>query len=149
MRASIWAGLIATAIGLGFLYLAQGIAGVLAVGDKQGIAAGFALALFLLSSASFLGSGIALLLHWVSGFTKPWNALFIDLLCSVLVFLGGIVGAIISTSWIAGLHSVLTGFVACVFLISLSTIHLFGSILEGLTHIKKAVIKKWRKKKRR
>lgn len=153
MRASLPTGIILLVLGIVFCYLAQGIMGAPALTQDQMISITVAFVFYLLSSATLLGIGGALVVHWLASFGKPFTAFGFEMVLSFAVFVAGIIGAIISTHWSSGLHIVLACFTASSMLLILSFISFFGGVMQGIKSCTKEIKKKmpqfFSKKKRK
>jgi len=147
MRVSIWIGLITLGLGIFLSSLADALIATQTMGPIQTMAGTAASVIFILFSASMLGLGAALIVHWIVGFAAHWKAFFAELILSFAVFFIGIGATIMSGNIWTGLQVFFTFFIASVTLFSLSFISLFGGLAEGIVSIKKYVKKKLKKKR--
>lgn len=146
MRISIWIGLVTLALGIFLSYLADAMIQTQATGIMQTTASLFATILYLVFSASMLGTGAALVIHWILGFAKHWKTFIAEIILSFATFFTGLGATIMSDNWLTGLQIFLTFTVASMMLVSLSAISLFGGVMEGLFAAKKYISKKFKKK---
>lgn len=147
MRVSIWIGLPVLALGILFSYLAKAIIQTPAITQLQTAAFITATVIFLLISAIFLGSGAAMVIHWIAGFVRHFKAFVAEIFLSFAVFFVGIGVTIMSRNGWQALHLFFTFLTGSMTLFFLSFISLFGSLKEGFTlwtkRFKKAVKKRW------
>jgi hypothetical protein len=147
MRVSIFIGLFTLAIGIVLSYMAKSLIAVQTVGTLQTTASIIATVLFILLSASMLGMGAGLVLHWLIGFASYGKAFVAELVISFAVFFMGIGATIMSRNWYTAVQVFFAFFTASVTIFSLSFINLFGSIAAGITHMTKRLKKRFRKKR--
>ena len=145
MRVSIFIGLPIFALGIVLSYLAGALIVTQTVTPLQTTANLFATAIFILFSASMLGIGIGLVVHWIIGFASHMKAFVAELVLSFAAFFVGIGATIMSANFWSGLQLFFAFFTASMTLFSLSFINLFGGIAHGLFAVKKYVKKKFKK----
>jgi hypothetical protein len=142
MRTSIWIGIITLAIGILLSYLADAMIQTQTSGVLQTTASILAAVLFVLFSASLLGLGAGLVVHWIIGFATHWKAFIAEMILSFATFFVGIGATIMSGNWWTALQVFFTFFVASITLFFLSFASLFGGIAQGFAKVKKYVKKK-------
>ena len=145
MRISIWIGLLTLAIGILLSYLADAMIATQAVGTLQTAASIVATVLFVLFSASMLGVGIGLVVHWIIGFASHWKGFIAEMILSFATFFVGIGATIMSGNLWTGLQVFFTFFIASTILFLLSFISLFGGVGEGVKKVRKYVKKKFKR----
>lgn len=145
MRISIWIGLLTLGIGIFLSYLADAMIQTQTVGTMQTTAAIIASVLFVLVSASMLGTGAALVLHWLFGFAKHWKAYIAEIIFAMVIFLVGLGVTILSGSWWTALQAFFTFLTASMALFFLSFVTMFGGIIKGLLAVKKYVKKRFKR----
>jgi len=116
MRISIWIGLLTLAIGILLSYLADAMIATQAVGTLQTAASIVATVLFVLFSASMLGVGIGLVVHWIIGFASHWKGFIAEMILSFATFFVGIGATIMSGNLWTGLQVFFTFFIASMIL---------------------------------
>ncbi len=144
MRVSIWIGLITLGLGIFLSYLADAMIQTQTTGAMQTVASTFASVIFILFSASMLGVGSGLVVHWIIGFAAHWKAFIAEMMLSFATFFVGIGATIMSGNIWTGLQVFFTFFTASIALFMLSFVNLFGSVAGGIGKITKY----FRKKKR-
>lgn len=134
MRLSIWFGILFLAAGIGVSYLADALIGIDAIGTTASIATIISAVLFILFSASMIGIGAALILHWILGFAthSHLKVFILEIVLSFAIFFVGVGAAIMSDNIWTGLHVFFSFVVTSIFLANLSIIHVFGSIAHGM-----------------
>lgn len=146
MRISIWIGLITFALGIFLSYLADAMIQTQATGVMQTTASLFATILYLVFSASMLGTGAGLVIHWILGFAKHWKTFVAEIILSFATFFTGLGATIMSDNWLTGLQIFLTFTIASITLFSISFISLYGGIMDGFLAVKKYIKQKFKKK---
>ncbi len=146
MRISIWIGLLTLGLGIFLSYLADAMIQTQATGALQTTATLLASILFVLFSASMLGVGAGLVIHWIIGFASHWKAFVAEIFLSFATFFMGVGATIMSGNYWTALQIFFTFFIASITIFSLSFISLFGGIFEGFASIKKYVKKRFRKR---
>lgn len=142
MRWSLLLGVIFFIIGLGFSYLAYSLE--LSLTSRSEIAGTIAAVVYALFSSAFLGYGVALLLHWLFEFAGTLRAFLGQLIAAVAIFFTGVGASIMSGELFLGLHIFFTFSAAGLGLLSLSIIHVFGSIGKGVIAISKYfALRRW------
>ncbi len=145
MRVSIWIGLITLALGIGLSYLADAMIQTQAAGVMQTTAALIASILFVLFSASMLGLGAGLVVHWIIGFATHWKAFIAEMVISFATFFIGIGATIMSGNWWTALQVFFTFLIASMTIFTLSFVSLFGGIAQGVQKVTKYVKKKFKR----
>ncbi|MBS3148729.1 hypothetical protein J4219_07635 [Candidatus Woesearchaeota archaeon] len=135
MRISLWLGLPLFLLGVGFSYLADGIIQTQTATQLQTFAQIFAAVLFVLFSAVLLGTGSALVIHWIFSFGNHWLAWIAEILFSFALLFTGIGAAAAQQNVWTALQIVFTFASASALLFFLSFITLFGGFTQGLTAI--------------
>ena len=144
MRVSIWLGLATLALGIFLSYLADAMIKTYAIGTLQAIASTAAAVIFVLLSASLLGIGAGLVVHWIIGFAAHWKAFIAEMVLSFATFFIGIGATIMSKNWWTALQVFFTFFTASSALFFLSFVSLFGGLVEGVVKIKKYIRKRFK-----
>ncbi len=145
MRISIWIGLVTLALGIGLSYLADAMIQTQASGTLQTTATLVASILFVLFSASMLGLGAGLVVHWIIGFASHWKAFITEMVLSFATFFIGIGATIMSGNWWTAAQVFFTFLIASMTLFLLSFVSLFGGISQGVQKVKKYVRKKFKR----
>ena len=141
MRTSIWTGILTLALGIVLSYLADALIQLQAVGPMQTVASMVAAVLFVLFSASMLGLGAGLVIHWIIGFATHWKAFLAELFLSFAIFFIGLGATIMSRPWWTALQIFFTFLIASTTVFTLSFTSLFGGIAAGIGKIKKYIKK--------
>jgi len=144
MRISIWIGLIILGLGIGLSYLADAMIETQATGAVQTTAVLVASILFVLFSASMLGFGAGLVVHWIIGFASHWKAAIAEIVLSFATFFIGIGATIMSGNWWTAAQVFFTFLIASMTLFMLSFVSIFGGIAEGAVKIRKYVKKRFK-----
>jgi len=144
MRISIWIGLMTLALGILLSYLADALIQAQATGALQTTAMLFAAVLFVLFSASLLGLGAGLVVHWIIGFGAHWKAFIAEMVISFATFFMGLGATIMSGNWWTGLQVFFTFLIASMTLFFLSFVSLFGGMTEGIGKISKYFRKRFK-----
>ncbi len=146
MRVSLWIGLVILALGIFLSYLADAMIQTQTSGALQTVASTFAAVLFVLFSATMLGMGAGLVIHWIIGFATHWKAFIAEIILSFATFFVGIGATIMSGNWWTALQVFFTFLVASAALFLLSFKSLSGgigqSIHKGITYVRKKFKKK-------
>jgi len=142
MRISIWIGLLTFGIGILLSYLADAMVKTQTIGALQTTAATIASIIFILFSATMLGTGAGLVIHWIFGFASHWKAFIAEIIFSVIILIIGIIATIISGNVWTALQAFITFLTASISLLILSFVTMFGGIFEGFTSIKKYIEKR-------
>ena len=145
MRVSIWIGLVTLALGIFLSYLADAMIATQAAGAVQTTAVLVASILFVLFSASMLGLGAGLVVHWIIGFATHWKAFIAEIILSFATFFVGIGATIMSGNWWTAAQVFFTFLIASITLFSLSFVSLFGGIAEGFGKVKKYIKKRFKR----
>lgn len=143
MRVSIFIGLFIAALGLFMSYLADELIQTHTYSALQLTAKVFAAVLFVSFSATLLGLGAALIIHWLFGFATSWKAFAAELFLSFATFFVGIGAALVSTPWLTAVHLFFTFFVASCALFIFSFASLFGGIAIGMFTIRRYIRKRF------
>ncbi len=142
MRISIWIGLVTLTLGIFLSYLADAMIQTQASGTLQTTATLVASILFVLFSASLLGLGTGLVVHWIIGFASHWKAFMAEMVLSFATFFMGVGATIMSGNWWTALQVFFTFLIASLTLFTLSFVSLFGGITEGVQKVTKYVKKR-------
>jgi len=142
MRISIWIGLLTLAIGIFLSYLADAMIQTQTTGTMQTTAAIIASVMYILISASMLGTGAGLVLHWLFGFAKHWKAYIAEIIFAMIIFIVGLIVTAFSGNWWTALQAFFTFLTASTALFLLSFITMFGGIIQGILKVKKYVKKR-------
>jgi len=145
MRFSIWIGLLTLAIGIVLSYLADAMIQTQTMGIMQTTASIVAAVLFVVFSATMLGFGAGLVVHWIIGFASKGKAFVAEMILSFATFFIGIGATIMSGNWWTALQVFFTFFIASLALFLLSFINLFGGVAEGMSKTVKYVKKKFKR----
>ncbi|MBW2970350.1 hypothetical protein KY309_00175 [Candidatus Woesearchaeota archaeon] len=146
MRISIWIGLPIFAIGILLSYLADAMIQTQTMGVMQTTAALIAAILYIMFSATMLGAGAGLVLHWIFGFASHWKAFIAEIVFSFAIFFVGIGATIMSGNPWTGLQIFFTFLTASATLFILSFTSLFGGVLDGIKTIYKYAKKRIKKR---
>ncbi len=147
MRISIWIGLLTLALGIGLSYLASALIQTQAIGTLQTAASLTAAILFVLFSATMLGIGAGLVVHWIIGFASHWKAFAAEIILSFATFFIGIGATIMSRNWWTALQTFFTFLTISVSLFFLSFVSLFGGVTKGFKTITKYIKRKFKQKR--
>lgn len=142
MRVSIWIGLLTFGIGIFLSYLADAMIKTQTIGAMQTTAATIASIIFILFSATMLGTGAGLVLHWLFNFASHWKAFLAEIIFSVILIITGMIVIIISGNFWTALQAFITFLTASAMMILLSFITIFGGLFEGFGSIKKYIEKR-------
>jgi len=141
MRISIIFGLFTLALGIFLSYLADAMITLRTTTALQTTASIIATVIFILFSASMLGLGIGLVIHWILGFTSNLKAFILKIILSFATLFVGIGAAIMSNNIWTGFQVLFTFLFASIFIFGLSSISLarglFDNILSFNKYIKK------------
>ncbi len=142
MRISIWIGLLIFGLGILLSYLADAMIQTQATGAMQTAASTMASVLFVLFSATMLGVGAGLVIHWIIGFAAHWKAAIAEMVLSFATLFTGIGATIMSGNIWTGVQVFFTFFTASLALFILSFVSLFGGMATGIQRVTKYVKKK-------
>ncbi len=145
MRVSIWIGTLLLGVGILLSFLADELFLIQAQTPQQTFAAIFATVLFILFSATLMGTGAGLIMHWIMGFVSDVKAFAMEAFLSIAIFFVGIGATIMSGHWMTGLQVFFTFFTASFTMFFFSFFHLFDGMIEGITKIANKYTKKARK----
>jgi len=148
MRVSIWIGLPILGLGVLLSYLADAMIATQTITPIQTAAAILAAVLFVLFSASLLGLGAGLVVHWIIGFASEWKAFGAELVLSFATFFIGIGATAMSSNAWQGLQIFFTFFAASLTIFLLSFVSLFGGVMIGMKTSAKYIKKRYPWKKR-
>jgi len=145
MRTSVFYGLLTLVLGVVLSYFADALVDLKTIGMLQSTATTVAAVLFIIFSATLLGFGAGLVVHWILGFGKHWQAFIAEVILSFATFFIGVGATLMSGNWMTALQIFFTFFVASTTLFSLSFINFFGGITEGIVAARKYAKKtfKW------
>jgi hypothetical protein len=150
MRVSIWVGLVTLVLGIILSYLADALITTVTSGALQTTAVLIAAACFVVFSATMLGIGAGLVVHWVIGFATHWKAFIAEIILAFATFFVGIGATIMSGNIWTGVQVFFTFFVASLTLFSMSFGNLYGGISTGVSkgigYLKSKFTKKGAKK---
>lgn len=135
MRVSLWIGLPLFLLGIGFSYLADGIIQTQAATQLQSFAQIFAAVLFVLFSAVLLGTGSALVIHWIFGFGNHWLAWMAEIVFSFALLFTGIGASAVQQNIWTALQIIFTFASSSALLFFLSFVTLFGGFTQGISTI--------------
>lgn len=145
MRVSIWIGILTLALGIVLSYLADAMIQTQASGPLQTTATLIASILFVLFSASMLGLGAGLVVHWIIGFATHWKAAIAEIVLSFATFFIGIGATIMSGNLWTAAQVFFTFLIASMTLFMLSFVSLFGGIAQGASKVKKYIKKRFKR----
>ncbi|VVB80961.1 Uncharacterised protein [uncultured archaeon] len=142
MRISIWIGFLTFGIGILLSYLAKAMIQTQTAGAMQTTAATIASIIFVLFSATMLGTGAGLVIHWIFGFAKHWKAFVAEIVFSVVILIIGIGASLMSGNIWTGMQEFVAFLTASIALFVLSFITMFGGIFEGFKSVKEYIEKR-------
>ena len=143
MRVSFWLAVPTLALGVLFSYMADSLIALNTIGGLQTAASLVATVLFVVFSATLLGAGAALFIHWVFSFGNHYLAFAAELFLSFALFFVGLGAALtIGIPWTA-LQLFLTFLFGSLVLFGLSFVTLFGGFAEGITTVRKYIKKRF------
>jgi len=145
MRTSIWFGVIILAFGIFLSYLADALIKTQTAGVLQMTATLVAAILFVVFSATMLGLGAGLVVHWIIGFAMHWKAFIAEMILSFATFFVGIGAAIMSGNWWTSLQVFCTFFIASLSLFTLSFVSAYGGLSQGYKSAKKYLKRKFKR----
>lgn len=128
MRVSVWIGIVTLIVGIVLSYLADALINTLTTGPLQTTAVLVAAALFVIFSATMLGFGAGLVVHWIIGFATHWKAFIAEMILSFATFFVGIGATVMSGNWWTAVQMFFTFFIASATLFFLSFINLYGGV---------------------
>lgn len=148
MRISIFIGLFVFALGILLSFLADAMIATQTSTTLQTTASIIASVIFILFSASMLGFGAGLVIHWIFGFASSMKAFIFEIILSFATLFMGIGATIMSSNIWTGLQIFFTFMTASIAIFSLSFISLFGGLMKGFIQTKTYIGKKvklWKK----
>lgn len=149
MRVSLWIGIVILAVGIVLSYLADALIDTVTAGVLQTTAVLVAAILFVVFSATMLGAGAGLVIHWIIGFATHWKAFIAEIILAFATFFVGIGATIMSGNLWTGVQVFFTFFIASMTLFIMSFANLYGGISSGIKHGITSVKKRFKKWKKR
>lgn len=133
MRISVWIGIVTLIVGIVLSYLADALIQTVTSGALQTTAVLAASMLFVIFSATMLGIGAGLVVHWIIGFATHWKAFIAEIILAFATFFVGIGATIMSGGLWTGVQVFFTFFIASATLFSMSFANLYGGISAGVS----------------
>lgn len=133
MRISVWIGIVTLIAGIVLSYLADALIQTVTSGALQTTAVLAASMLFVIFSATMLGIGAGLVVHWIIGFATHWKAFIAEIILAFATFFVGIGATVMSGGLWTGVQVFFTFFIASATLFSMSFANLYGGISTGVS----------------
>lgn len=133
MRISVWIGIATLLVGLVLSYLADALIKTVTAGALQTTAVLAASMLFVIFSATMLGIGAGLVVHWIIGFATHWKAFIAEIILAFATFFVGIGATIMSGTLWTGVQVFFTFFIASATLFTMSFANLYGGVSAGVS----------------